>query len=73
MDRGYVDYKRLYKIHTGAAFYITRANNNMSYRRLYSHQKDIANGGWPPIVSCSVFKLNVFSANLVNLNPMPDL
>ena len=44
MDRGYVDYKRLYKIHTCGAFFVTRAKDNMSYRRLYSHQKDIANG-----------------------------
>lgn len=44
MDRGYVDYKRLYKIHTCGAFFVTRAKDNMNYRRLYSHQKDIANG-----------------------------
>lgn len=44
MDRGYVDYKRLYKIHTCGAFFVTRAKDNMSYRRLYSHQKDITNG-----------------------------
>src|SRR4051794_20296292 len=42
MDRGYVDYKRLYKIHTSGAFFVTRAKDNMSYRRLYSHPKDIA-------------------------------
>ena len=44
MDRGYVDYKRLYKIHTCGAFFVTRAKDNMNYRRLYSHEKDIANG-----------------------------
>ena len=44
MDRGYVDYKRLYKIHTCGAFFVTRAKDNMNYKRLYSHQKDIANG-----------------------------
>ena len=44
MDRGYVDYKRLYKIHTSGAFFVTRAKDNMNYRRLYSQQKDIANG-----------------------------
>jgi hypothetical protein len=38
MDRGYVDYKRLYKIHQCSAFYITRAKDNMNYRRLYSHK-----------------------------------
>jgi hypothetical protein len=40
MDRGYVDYKRLYKIHQCEAFFITRAKDNMSYRRLYSHPND---------------------------------
>ena len=44
MDRGYVDYKRLYKIHTCEAFFVTRAKDNMNYRRLYSHPKDIAAG-----------------------------
>jgi len=44
MDRGYVDYKRLYKIHQCEAFFITRAKDNMSYRRLYSHPKDVTNG-----------------------------
>lgn len=40
MDRGYVDYKRLYRIHLCGAFFVTRAKDNMNYRRLYSHQKD---------------------------------
>ena len=44
MDRGYVDYKRLYKIHTSGAFFVTRAKDNMNYRRLYSQQRDITNG-----------------------------
>ncbi len=44
MDRGYVDYKRLYKVHSCEAFFVTRAKDNMNYRRLYSKQKDIAKG-----------------------------
>jgi hypothetical protein len=44
MDKGYVDYKRLYKIHVCGAFFITRAKDNMNYRRLYSHPKDITRG-----------------------------
>ena len=44
MERGYVDYKRLYKIHTSDAFFVTRSKDNMNYRRLYSHPKDIADG-----------------------------
>src|SRR5665213_1559066 len=44
MDRGYVDYKRLYKIHLCGAFFVTRAKDNMNYRRLYSHPKDAKKG-----------------------------
>lgn len=44
MDRGYVDYKRLYKIHMCDAFFVTRAKDNMNYRRLYSHPKDKTKG-----------------------------
>lgn len=39
MDKGYVDYRRLYKIHLCGAFFVTRAKYNMNYRRIYSHQK----------------------------------
>lgn len=38
MDRGYVDYKRLYRIHQSSAFFITRAKDNMNFRRLYSRE-----------------------------------
>lgn len=44
MDRGYVDYKRLYKIQVCGAFFVTRAKDNMNYRRLYSHPKDTDRG-----------------------------
>ncbi len=40
MDRGYVDYKRLYKVHLCGAFFVTRAKDNMNYRRLYSKPTD---------------------------------
>src|SRR3954467_4921118 len=40
MDRGYVDYRGLYKIRQWSAFFIARAKDKMSYRRLYSHAKD---------------------------------
>jgi hypothetical protein len=44
MDRGYIDYKRLYNIHTCGAFFVTRAKDNMDYRRLYSRQKNTVDG-----------------------------
>jgi len=44
MDRGYVDYKRLYKINNSGAFFVTRAKDNMSYRRVCSYPKNVALG-----------------------------
>ena len=44
MDRGYLDYKRLYKIHTSDAFFVTRMRGKMDCRRLYSREKDAATG-----------------------------
>lgn len=32
MDRGYVDFARLHRLHTAAAFFITRAKRGMDYR-----------------------------------------
>jgi hypothetical protein len=44
MDRGYVDYKRLYRICLCGAFFITRAKDNMDFRRLYSRKTDKSKG-----------------------------
>lgn len=35
MDRGYLDYARLYKIHQSAAYFVTRAKSNARYDRCY--------------------------------------
>lgn len=44
LDRGYVDYRRLYKIHLCGAFFVTRAKDNMNYKRVLSHSKDTSLG-----------------------------
>jgi hypothetical protein len=36
MDRGYLDFGRLYKLHQVGAFFVTRAKRNMDARRVYS-------------------------------------
>jgi Domain of unknown function (DUF4372)/Transposase DDE domain len=36
MDRGYLDFTRLYKMHQVGAFFVTRAKRNMNARRVYS-------------------------------------
>jgi hypothetical protein len=38
MDRGYVDFARLYRIQQDRAFFVTRAKKNFRYQRLYSHK-----------------------------------
>jgi Domain of unknown function (DUF4372)/Transposase DDE domain len=40
MDRGYVDFGRLYKLHQAGAFFVTRAKSNMDARRVYSTPTD---------------------------------
>jgi len=40
MDRGYIDYARLYAIHKQGAFFVVRAKDNLKFQRLYSLPKD---------------------------------
>jgi hypothetical protein len=44
MDRGYLDFSRLYKINQSQAFFITRAKRNTQLRRLYSQPADKFSG-----------------------------
>ena len=44
MDRGYVDFARLYVLHLHLAFFVTRAKSNFKFRRLYSHPVDKSTG-----------------------------
>ena len=40
MDRGYVDFARLYAMHQAGAFFVTRAKSNIAARRVYSTPVD---------------------------------
>jgi IS4 transposase len=40
MDRGYIDFARLYRLTQFCAFFVTRAKTNLQFRRLYSHPVD---------------------------------
>jgi hypothetical protein len=40
MDKGYLDFQRLLRIHSASAFFVTRAKTNLAYRRLYSQEVD---------------------------------
>ena len=44
MDRGYVDFTRLYVLHQAGAFFVTRAKSNMDAHRVYSATTDRAAG-----------------------------
>jgi Domain of unknown function (DUF4372)/Transposase DDE domain len=44
MDRGYLDFARLYKLHQAAAFFVTRAKRGMNARRVYSAKTDRTTG-----------------------------
>jgi IS4 transposase len=44
MDRGYLDFARLYKIHRAPAFFVTRTKTNFNRKRLYSQPVDKSTG-----------------------------
>jgi transposase len=44
MDRGYLDFARLFRLHQAGAFFVTRAKRAMNARRVYSTKTDRASG-----------------------------
>jgi hypothetical protein len=44
MDRGYVDFCRLYALHQAGAFFVTRTKINMNYHGIYSRAVDKRTG-----------------------------
>ena len=44
MDKGYIDFQRLYNLNQGNAYFVTRAKTNMKFRRLYSNKVDKTTG-----------------------------
>jgi len=44
MDRGYLDFARLYQLHQAKAYFITRAKKNFVFKRRYSHEVDKLSG-----------------------------
>jgi hypothetical protein len=44
MDRGYVDFARLYRLHEAGAFFVTRAKSNLNAHRVYSAPTDRTTG-----------------------------
>ena len=44
MDRGYLDFERLYKMHQAGSFFVTRAKSNSKFKRLVSRPVDRSTG-----------------------------
>jgi len=44
LDRGYLDFARLYRLHQAQATFIIRTRNNLRFRRRYSHPVDRTTG-----------------------------
>jgi len=44
MDRGYIDFPRLYLLHQALAYFVIRAKHNLQFRRRQSHPVDRATG-----------------------------
>lgn len=58
MDRGYLDFARLYNIQQSSAFFITRAKSNFDFKRLYSQPVDKTTG----VLCDQIIALNGFYA-----------
>ena len=44
VDKAYIDFLRLYKIHNLGAYFVTRAKNNLRFKRMYSRPVDKTKG-----------------------------
>ena len=44
MDRGFLDFERLYRFHEAGSFFVTRGKSNLKVQRRYSHPVDRTTG-----------------------------
>jgi hypothetical protein len=44
MDRGYLDFERLYVLHQAKSYFVTRSKSNFRFKRRYSHEVDKTTG-----------------------------
>jgi hypothetical protein len=66
MDRGFIDYTRLHRLHEHGAFFVVRAKSNLNARRRYSHLVDHSSG----LRSDQTIILNNFYAHRGFLHPL---
>lgn len=53
MDKGYIDFKRLHKLHSQGSFFVTRSKDNTRFKRMYSNVVDKTTG----VISDQIGKL----------------
>jgi len=56
MDRGYLDFERLYSLHQGGSFFVTRAKSNFKFQRVLSRPVDRSTG----LICDQIIELIVF-------------
>ena len=44
LDKGYIDFERLYNLNNNSAYFVTRAKSNFQFKRIYSHHIDKSTG-----------------------------
>ena len=64
MDKGYIDFTRLYKLNCSKAYFVTRAKDNMQFRRIYSNKIDKTTG----LIYDQIGKLETYKS----LNSYPE-
>ena len=57
-DKGYTDFRRLYKIHKHGSFFVTRAKKNLQFKRMYSRKVDATTG----VLNDQIGKLVVYKS-----------
>jgi len=58
MDKGYIDFSRLYRIHQQGSFFVTRAKENLRFKRMYSKLADKAKG----VLSDQIGNLEIYNS-----------
>jgi len=58
VDKGYIDFLRLHKIHTQGSFFVTRAKDNIRFKRMYSRKVDKTTG----VLSDQIGKLETYKS-----------
>ena len=66
MDRGYLDFERLHRLHLARAFFVTRAKSNLKATRRYSRIVDRSTG----LICDQTITLTVFSSKVGYPEPL---